>query len=271
MADDLNEIVLPDGSTRRLGNVRPPTGLTRAWSIYGTTPQANLVPRSAWPSRVEEAGNNLDSNDLPPVHDQDGIGMCNCSATAGALESARMKQGLPYVKLSAGDLYHRISGGRDQGSTLEDGIAEAMANGVASVGVVPYLDWRGNHADAAADRKRFRVLEAFLCPTFDHCASAVLEGFDLITGILWYDSYTPDSEGWLPRPGGSSGGHAIHGYKLVSRGGAFGIAHENSWGTTWGVGGRFVIPEDRYDNAIGGWWAVRAVVDEGGQMPPPKF
>lgn len=265
---DLTEIELSDGTVRRLGNNPPPAGLVKGYAAY---PTANLVPRADWPGLIAALGNTLDTVWLPPVHDQDGIGMCNCSATAGAGESQRAKQGLPYVKLSAGDLYHRISGGRDDGSTLEDGVHAATAEGIASVAVVPYLDWRTTHGAAAADRGRFKFLEVFLCPTFDHCASAVLEGFDLISGILWYDNYTPDSDGWLPRPRGRSGGHAIHGYKLVSRGSEFGIAHQNSWGPNWGVGGKFVIPESAYSGDVGGWWAVRSMTDEGGTVPAPKF
>ena len=29
----------------------------------------------------------------------------------------------------------------------------------------------------------------------------------------------------------------------------------------------FVIPESAYTGPVGGWWAVRAVVDEGGIVP----
>lgn len=114
---------------------------------------------------------------------------------------------------------------------------------------------------------KYRVLEAFLCPTFKHCMSAVLSGFRLSTGIAWYDNYTPGSDGWIPSPRGNSGGHAIMGYKPAMKNGKYGIWHQNSWGTSFGVGGRMILSQDCYTNAIGGWWAVRAVVDEGGVVP----
>jgi len=229
------------------------------------------VLRSEWPAIVAACMPAEQSPYLPPTHDQNGVGMCNCSATTGAMESQRMKQGLGYLKLSAGDLYNRIHVGRgDNGSLLEDGIHEASTVGVAGVAVVPYLDWQRSYAGAAADRPRFRVLEAYLCPEFDHCFSAVAAGFDLISGISWFSNYTPDSDGWLPAPRGKSGGHAIHGYKPTMRNGRYGIWHQNSWSDRWGIHGRFVIPEACYDNAIGGWWAVRSVVDEGGVVPSLK-
>jgi hypothetical protein len=114
------------------------------------------------------------------------------------------------------------------------------------------------------------VLEAYLCPTFDHCFSAVLEGFDLVSGIWWYDSYArSDADGWLPAPGGRKGGHAVHGYRPTYRGNEYGIAHKNSWTPRFGVNGRCVFPERCYQaHDIGGWWAVRSIVDEGGIVPP---
>ncbi len=112
------------------------------------------------------------------------------------------------------------------------------------------------------------MTEAFLCPTFDHCMSAVLQGFKLSTGIVWTNNYTPGADGWLPNPGSSVGGHAIFGYKPAMKGSKFGIFHQNSWGDGWGLAGRFVIPEVAYSGgAVGGWWAVRSVTDEGGQVP----
>jgi hypothetical protein len=198
--------------------------------------------------------------------------MCNCSATSCGIEACRMEDGLPYVKVSAGDLYHRISGGSDNGSTLEDGLHEATTVGIASVDVVPYLDWRRNYPRAAQDRPRFRVLEAFLCPTFDHCMSAVMMGFKLVSGVLWCENYDPDGDGWLPlRPGKVAGGHAVFGYKPSRRKGKYGIWHQNSWTERWGPkGGRCVFNEGMYDGPIGGWWAIRVVVTEADDTPAPK-
>jgi hypothetical protein len=208
----------------------------------------------------------------------EGIGVhnCNCSGTASALEHTRLKSGLPYKELSGGDLYRRICyRGQDNGSLLEDGIREAMENGIPSTDVVPYLEWRRDYGQPAIeDRKKYRVLEAYLCPTFDHMMSAVLQGFSLISAIMWYDNYTPDSRGWLPTSSqGDPGGHAFFGYAGMfdSRTGNFGIANQNSWTARWGVGGRFVVPEALYRNNynLTGHWAVRSVVQESGDIPAP--
>jgi hypothetical protein len=268
MSKDIS-IILPDGSARRLGNNPHPSGIMRAWPQFGATPTANTIPRSQWDGLIAAFDPGADFPFLPPVHDQDGIGQCNCDDTTALIESCRCEQGLPYVQLSAADLYDRINGGVDEGSFLEDAMAEALARGVGTAATSGTIWRRGMRQAPADERARFKVLEALLCPTFEHCMSAVLQGFKLSTGITWCNNYDPDPEGWLPSPGSSVGGHAIFGYKPAKRGSQYGIWHRNSWGPNWGLGGSFVIPETAYRRgAVGGWWAVRAVTDEGGIVPP---
>jgi hypothetical protein len=228
-------------------------------------PKTRLIPRSEWDHFIKEYPLTHDHPFLPPVRDQNGVGSCNAEATVSAMQFCRNMQGLTPVSLSSADLYHRINGGADRGSLLEDGIREAMANGVGTSATCGDL-WKNGYwkgPASSAERAKYRVLEAYLCPTFDHCFSAVLQGFALISGIMWYSNYNPDQDGWLPRGSGSAGGHAIFGYCPTKRGSTYGIWHQNSWGRSWGWNGRFVIPESHYAGPVGGWWAVRAMVDEG--------
>ncbi len=263
----LDEVTAPDGSKRRLGNKLPNRSSTHSWPVFAADPtKAKLIPRGEWDALLA----NYDSlNDFDPavpyVHDQGTVGQCNADATASLIEFTRYRQSLPSVKLSAADLYHRINDGVDRGSLLEDAIREVMDRGIGTADTSG-LRWKNGEFKGpapAAERARHKVIEAYLCPSFDHCFSAVLQGFGLVSGILWYDSYTPDADGWLPPPGGRSGGHAILGYKPARRGSKYGIWHCNSWGTGFGRNGRFVIPESAYNGPIGGWWAARAVIDEG--------
>ena len=109
---------------RAMGN-NPPPAKKYAWKHLGSEPNVPIIPRSEW--KVIDL-----SAFLPPVYDQDGRGQCNCSATGEVVESARNMAGLTYVHLSAGDLYSQINGGRDDGSTLEDGLYAAMNTGIAT-------------------------------------------------------------------------------------------------------------------------------------------
>lgn len=242
---------------RKMGN-NPPANkkLRLAWKSFGESPAVPLIPRDKWKS--------VDlSTYLPPVHDQDGRGQCNASATCTATEAARAQAGLPYVYLSAGDLYSQINGGRDDGSLLEDGLEAMLTSGAATAVTVPYV-WDGrSRRDTVilAERKKHRVIEAYICPDFDAMASALQQGFLIIEGLLWYDNFTPDRDGWLPARGaGSAGGHALCGYGIVQRGSTWGIRTRNSWGNSWGVGGNCIIPESLFGEQIGGFWAIRSVV-----------
>ena len=272
--DTLEEIQLEDGSVRRLGNLLPDPARTKVgFPVFGETPIARLIPRAEWDGLIA-AYTSPDGFDpfVPPVHDQNGVGQCNCSTTTLLAEYLRARQGLPYVKLSAADLYHRINWGRDGGSLLEDALKEMLTNGVGTVATCGYL-WKSGEFKgpaSAEERERFRFLEVYECPTFDHVMSAVLQGFAVNTGIMWYSNYQPGPDGWLPRGSGGAGGHSIFGYRPAKRGNEYGIWHQNSWGPNWprpGAGGRFVIPESAYTGPVGGWFAVRAIVDEGGVIP----
>lgn len=260
MADDLIEIELPDGTKRRLGNNSTGTRMFATAKTYGDTPDAPMIPRSQWkPVSLERF--------LPPVYDQDGVGACNAFATITCAEACRAMQGLPYIPLSPGWLYGRINGGRDQGSMLEDALEHMMTVGTCTVATVDYLAWRDNPVAAKAEAPRFKFLEAFWCPTFDHMASAIMAGFFVDHGLMWKDGFKPDGDGWISGGSGRGGGHALCGYGLANRNGKWGIPTRNSWSPRWGVNGNCILAENVFGREIGGVWAVRSVVDEGGVVP----
>lgn len=271
----INEIVLPDGTKRRLGNKMPTKSFAQQWDVLGADPNvAVLIPRNEWDARLKEY-DSLDHFDpfldKCPVHDQNGVGQCNADDTTLAMEFARARQGLPYVQLSAADLYHRINGGRDEGSLLEDAMHEAMTNGVGTAATSGTLwkqgYWKG--AAPAAERARFKVTKALLLPSFDHFFSAALQGFPLSNGIMWYDNFNPGQDGWLPSRGtGRPGGHAIMGFKptkATQHGETYGVWHRQSWGPNWfpKTDNRFVVGESLMSGPVGGWWAIVEVTDEG--------
>lgn len=229
------------------------------WDEFGTAaaPGTKLIPRAEW-QEVDLEGF------LPDVYDQDGIGQCNASATCSTMETVRFIAGMLPVKLSGGDLYSQINNGRDKGSSLEDGLHAAINNGVATAKTVPYLWDHRNHSNSPtvlAERQKYKVVEAYLCPTFDHMASAIQQGFPIVHGLMWYDNFKVDKDGWIPARGaGRSGGHALEGFGLQKRGDVWGVRTRNSWGVSWGAGGNCVIPETHFNGAISGYWAVRSMV-----------
>lgn len=254
---------------RAMGNIPPPSGKTRGvFPKFGSAPNVPLIPREQWKTV------NL-SAFLPPVYDQDGIGACNAFATITAFEAARKQAGLPYVRVSPGFLYGAINGGMDGGSFLEDALEWMQTVGSVKGSTVGPLDWRKgrqlmNNAAARSEAKDYRIIEAYECPTFAHMASALQLGYFIDEGLMWFDNFTPDRDAWLPpRGAGQAGGHALAGYGLAYRNGAWGIMTRNSWSSQWGAGGNCVIPESLFDNRIGGFWAVRAVVQTNDANPIP--
>lgn len=268
---------LPDGYIVRLGNNPPDENKVKLkLPLYGSVPSAPLIPETEWKRLIDLMGNDFNHPHLPYVHDQDGIGQCNCDAGAAAIESERIAQGLPPVVLSAADLYDRINGGRDDGSTLEDALSELMSNGIGTKEDCGTTLWtRGFKRATSEQRAKYKITKAFLCPDVNHIISAVLSGFKLVSGIWWYDSYSsPGSDGWLPNPRGGRGGHAVFGYKanyrMIGNQIQYGVVHQNSWRPTWGINGRCVFPTTVYQQGgIGGWYAVKGVTDEGGIVPTP--
>lgn len=245
-----------------LGCLETPLSACEAFPVYGDVADQPLyTDEQLQAAAVEE----LPGPDAATgyTHDQSNVGMCTNSASTAAAEDTRIAQGLPLVKLSAGDLYHRTGHGRDSGSTLTDALRELMTRGVATVARVPYLDWRQDHGET--DRRENMVLEAYWAPTARHYFSGLAEGFRGVCGISWPGSKL-DGDGWLVGRGGG-GGHALMSSQVIRRKGTnkLGAGTRNSWRSTFGVnGGHLVIPEALLGQHFGGCFIIRVVSDFGG-------
>lgn len=242
---------------RKLGLKVADKPLKARWKKFGDSPSAPIIPRSQWKDVDMSAF-------LPPVHDQDGVGQCACDATTGAIETARAIAGLPYVQLSAADLYDRVNGGADNGSLLEDCMAEICDNGVAPASMVPPVWTRpgcSNVRGVVEERKKYRALEVYVAPNFDAYVSALNQGFIGVHGLMWCDNYSnTDSMGRLPIGcRGGAGGHALFAYGAKNINGKWYILTRNSWSPAWGVGGNCLIPEADFGRDISGWFLIRAV------------
>lgn len=266
------------GVTHYLGNILAP--VRYAWPVYGESGNQTppLIPRSEWQERIKQIQNGRPPTQvldemrfMPYVHDQDGVGQCNADATVAMVEAQRTQQGLDFVKLSAPDLYGRINGGVDRGSLLEDAMAEMRARGVGTAATSGTLWSKNTKYASSEERARFKTIQIWVCPTFDHLMSATLMGFQGVSGIMWYSNYNTNAAGYLPKtPSGSAGGHAIvKGTAVDYSDGLYWIGHQNSWKESWGRKGRMWIAEPAFRGNVGGWWVARQVTTEEGDIPAP--
>lgn len=257
------------GEPRFIGGAFPSDGDPQKLNqVFGDVGDQILIPKEKWePVTLERF--------LPPVKNQNGLGACNAFDSITNLECGRAQAGLaPYVELSGGDLYRRICGGRDQGSLPEDGLHKLMTEGVTTALTTPPLDWTHDRG-TSAERMRYRILEAYWCPTLEHAISALMQGFFLNTNIFWYKNDPVGPDGKMRDHGsGSKGGHSIPGYGVeFDSNGKPWILFQNQWTTAFGINGRAKMAEARAREGtqVFKWWATRAVVQESGDLPTPTF
>ena len=254
---------IEDGRTYHLGRIDRTVGRGERYPEFGVArPKPAIIPRDMW--------REVDfSHFVPEILDQDAQGSCSAFASVQALHVCRAIAGAPYVRLSPGNLYGRINGGRDAGATLADAIAALEVVGVCRASIIGEYEWRQSRWPAGwkEDAKKFRVTEAWDCPTFEQISSAIQHGFATVVGVFVGRNFRVGSDGWVADYAGGGGGHALCGvglkYHPTRR--TWGVLVANSWGANWGMRGFAVIPENyfRY-SPFADAWAVRVTVDPSG-------
>lgn len=208
----------------------------------------------------------------------EGIGVHNCNAFAAtsALRVCRLMAGLSDVRISPGHLYGQINGGRDAGSLLGDALTALKDVGACTTDEVPELEWKRRNWPAGIEEvaRKYRITEAWDCPTFAHLATAIQRGFVVDYGIAVGSNFDTDANGWVAE-GKGRGGHAMCGVGLSKRTKngktQWGIVTANSWGTNWGVNGFGIVPASYFANELfTDGWAVRVAVDPSDEPWGPK-
>lgn len=218
--------------------------------VAGTVDACPILPRSQWSECSIR-------HKVWTVIDQNPQNSCCPSATTGAAMLLREIAGEKRILLSQGSLYGQINGGRDNGANIEDALEAMMKTGVCPASRIDPQDWQGRDwpSDWKAEAKKFRILEAFDCPTFDAVASAVQRSLPVVFGVFW-----------------GAGGHAITAVGLKQIGGSWNLEFLNSWGASWGDGGLGFLPEAKCGGIKNfGAFAVRSVTISGDEQLPPAL
>lgn len=150
---------------------------------------------------------------------------CGAESAVGGLMCRRNQDGHEHVTLNPYGVYAYTSGGVDRGSTLHDNLAVLQAIGCPSEKVWPRSKgWRAKpNTDALADAAKYRVAKdgVIRIKNRRELQTMVLAGYPI------YFGYT---------------GHAIFGVDLLD---LTRFVYQNSWGASWGNGGRGTLTYDR--------------------------
>jgi len=92
--------------------------------------------------------------------------------------------------------------------------------------------------------------------SYRHCFSIgdalqALQYHPVITGVNWYqDMFYPTRDGFVHPTGGLAGGHefVVRGYVIAKR--PY-VLCMNSWGTGWGISGKFKLFVDEWEKLLG--------------------
>lgn len=289
MNDNLNDLEIMHfaGEDRKFGTLeQTPDQLTQAWPVFGDDPATApaMVPESQYAPTWRQYGDNNDYyiEKQGGIGDQNGQGACGCISGAEIVEHVQLKSGIPFElfsKLSWGQLYWSLNGGRDNGSSPERVLQHLTTKGVASTRVIP-IDVRNSSQrwsqEVLQDALKNVALEWFLAPTWGHVVSGLMAGFVGHCSVWWYGGDNVNSEGWLPmNPGGRRGGHSIRVTEYINENGKEGLRGPNTWTDRWGVKGFWKMHKSRAIENIKQWpwWMIRVVQlpPQGGNFPqPPK-
>jgi hypothetical protein len=194
-------------------------------------------------------------NILPPIWDQDGVGVCHAEGVAKAVCAVEKQEGIPVLDPSVLFLAwnaRALEGtqNHDSGASIRDTIKAAAANGICSAETWPFVPARlcVRPPPAAYTEARGHVALQYqsIQQTSADYRGALANGHVFPIGIEVFPSFESAQvarTGLVPLPRlteQSIGGHCILicGYDDI----AARFTFANSWGTSWALGGYGTIP-----------------------------
>lgn len=207
---------------------------------------------------------------IPFIYDQGQLGSCTGNGTAKAIRCARRKAGLPDFDPSRLALYYnarRLEGdiSQDAGANIRDVVKGANLWGYAPESEWPYdiskfSDTPTDQYYADSLSNKIHAYASVNNSHVDNIKLALSHGYPVVFGIQLYEGFEEYSSGIIQLPNVNRdqylGGHCmdITGCNDGLR--AFEV--DNSWGITWGQGGRCWIS---YDYICSGFvddlWVIR--------------
>lgn len=210
---------------------------------------------------------------LIPVKNQYGTPSCAAFAGSEIVEYFNQTQKEDYVEFSTEFIY----GTRPHGYYIGDGMSlRDVCNTLLNFGDVPVSSLPGNHdyqlamenvaaKDGALSAEAYpnRVSAYFKITTSSEMMHTLMTYGYLLVSMNVYDDSRVDREGlYIYDPSKPAGAHAV----VIYGWNKHGWLVQNSWGTGWGVKGRFIIPFEYTFNEI---WGFKDDIIEDGEFNSP--
>jgi C1A family cysteine protease len=225
---------------------------------YGWKPGLPNIKYPLFSARVEAAAlpAKIDLRpNCPAVYDQGQLGACTGNGWAAAVEFLRMKQGLADFTPSRLFIYYneRVIEGEvstDAGASISNG-----AHVVSTQGCPPETDWPYDITKFADDPpqaafqdglKHLALQVQQVSQDLTSMKEVLATGLPIVIGFTVYESFessTVASTGMVPMPGHHEkqvGGHCVVLVGYDDSQSMFIV--RNSWGTSWGMAGYFMMP-----------------------------
>lgn len=188
---------------------------------------------------------------LPVVKDQKDVGSCVAHATSSILEWFNRQESNETYRLSTGFIYGmqgEVSKRTEPGMYLRDACKIVQKYGDCKSKYVPYNIEMPECYDRLKEELSTELyLRAYIhavksyarCLTDGAIEHALFNYGPVLMSIRWYEDYTLDENSVVYfNTDSPSGCHAIMVYGFNS----IGWLCQNSWGKSWGNGGRFILP-----------------------------
>jgi len=203
----------------------------------------------------------------PDILNQGATSSCMGHAVCSGLETGWVQGGRPKINFNPYFTYGLCNNGRDQGSMISDGLKVSMSYGICQRDKLPrgVMYQSQFPREAFENAKRFKLIQAYRCNTFDEIVQALALGFPVPLGILVDDAFARvDSEGICPVASGrGGGGHAILGVGL-KRHQRYGwlVKIQNSWGRNFGMNGYAYLHKGHFQFMRPDAFAIQSMADD---------
>lgn len=202
------------------------------------------------------------------IGNQGSYGSCNGYAGAKALQRARVKRRLNFIKLSGEGLYAQINGNEDNGSQLVDGMVTIGKTGIPTEEVVPprskiYVSqFPSNWKEVAS---HYKAEEAYALMDEEDLITALVLGFDVVVAVHVGNNWTSmNADGVIPYSPGP-GNHAVGVDDIRYKNNRFEFEHYGSWGTSIHANGRAFLTWEGHlksTRQYHGFYAIRSTIDD---------